>query len=325
MTAAPGNGAAPHGLGTDLSFLAPPGRLADWRMVLAYEAAAKAGVLDALPGTLSELAQRRDLDAGALRTVLGQLCAWGIVAEDGRGRYTAGPRAPVPPEDAMLLVHANVIQRWAALLGPRLHDRTAGSDEFPARLAPPGVGMELLARNARRLTEPMLDVCLSRFPHAHHVLDLGGGHGEHALTLARRGLRPTLQDLPEVIAARRAHLVDSGVDLYPGDFFTTLPPGPFDLVLCAGTTNMFDGPRNLELYRRLRAVIAPGGGLAIVSHMRGRDEVAASFGLQMLAFTDGGDAHTVQDYRGWLGAAGYGPPEVHQLDVPPQTIVLAPR
>lgn len=35
---------------------------------------------------------------------------------------------------------------------------------------------------------------------------------------------------------------------------------------------------------------ASGGGAAIVSSLRGRDEVAAGFGLRMLVWTDGGDA-----------------------------------
>lgn len=55
-------------------------------MVLAYEAAVGAGVLDALPGTLAELAARCDLDEGALRAVLGQLAAWGTIAEDDHWR-----------------------------------------------------------------------------------------------------------------------------------------------------------------------------------------------------------------------------------------------
>jgi SAM-dependent methyltransferase len=316
---------ADHGPdGPDLSFLASPETLTDWRLALAYEAAADHGVLDALPGGLTALAARCGLEEGALRAVLGLLQAWGVVATDPEGRYTTGPRAPEPPNDAILLRHASPIRRWSALVGPRLRDRTALPEGMAAHPPPPRpVEPNLLAINARRLTGPMLDVCLQRFPHAKRVLDLGGGHGEHSLEL----LRPTLMDRPLVLEAadRDGRLSGAGVELFAGDFFADLPPGPFDLVLCAAVTNMFDRVSNQDLYRRLRPIIAPGGGLAIVSYMRGRDEVTASFGLQMLVWTDGGDAHTIEDYSSWLGEAGYGPVEVHDLPHPPQTVVLAER
>ena len=94
------------GLDGDLSFLAPPGEPADWRLALAYEAAADAGVLDALPGTVAEIAARCDLHEGALRAVLGQLAVWEVVVADREGRYRDGPAAPSWPADAMLIVHA---------------------------------------------------------------------------------------------------------------------------------------------------------------------------------------------------------------------------
>ena len=48
-----------------------------------------------------------------------------------RGRYSRGSRAPVLPGDAVLRMHATTICRWAAVLGPRLHDRTATPADAP--------------------------------------------------------------------------------------------------------------------------------------------------------------------------------------------------
>lgn len=76
-----------------------------------------------------------------------------------------------------------------------------------------------------------------------------------------------MQDPPQVIevAESRGRQGSAGVDLLAGDFFSTLPPGPFDLVLCATVTSTLHEPRDRGLYDRLQTIIAPGGGLAIVS------------------------------------------------------------
>ena len=309
-----------------LTALAPPDQLVDWRLALAYQAASAGGVLDALPGSVADLAARCELHEGALRAVLELLVAWDLVAIDGRGRYVHGPAAPAPADAAALAQHGVWIRRWSALLHQRLHDRAATSDDAPAR-PPTAAGLDLLAAITRRVTRPVLDICLNRFPHARRVLDLGGGHGEYSLELARRGVAATMQDLPAVIeiAERRGLLTAAGIALFAGDLFSTLPPGPFDLVLCSTVTNMFDEAGNRDLYRRLRPIIAPDGGLAIATYLRDRGPVGASFGLQMLVATDGGDAHGEDDYRSWLTDAGYGAPEFHDLDDPPQTVVLARR
>ncbi|GAA1466684.1 class I SAM-dependent methyltransferase [Nocardiopsis exhalans] len=312
----------------DLSFLAPARELVDWRLALAYEAAAETGTLDVLPGTPSELAARCGLHEGALRAVLRELAVWGIVTEDTAGRYREGPQAPAAPDDAVLLRHAATIRRWAALIRPRLEERTYLPEGLTGRpLAPKPTVPNLLAVNARRLTRTVVDVCLERFPDAESVLDLGGGHGEHALEFARRGLKATVQDLPALIALAEGdeRLRDAGVELFAGDLHASLPEGPYDLVFCSTVTNMFDGPANESLYRRLRSVIAPGGGLAIVSYMGDRDQVTAAFGLQMLAWTDSGDAHGVADYEQWLERAGYDRVSVRHLERPPQSVVLARR
>lgn len=323
-----GDAEAPqHGCASaDLSFLAWPGSLADWRMLLAYEAAVEAGVLAALPATPAELAARLRLDERALRSLLAGLAVWSIVERDERGRYATAPGAPGPADDAVLRQHAAVIGRWSALLADRLGGGSASSQRL-ASGAPPDVLQRFLAANALRLTSPVLDACIGRFPRSRRVLDLGGGHGEYSLELVRRGLRPVMQDLPDVveIADRGNRLSDAGVQLFAADFHETLAPGPFDLVLCAGVSHTFDEQRNRDLYRRLHAITAPGGAIAIVTFLRDRNPVASIFALQMLVATQDGDTHGETDYRRWLGEAGYGALQLHDLEGRPQTVVLAQR
>ncbi|MGH9266299.1 MAG: hypothetical protein ACRD1D_16570, partial [Acidimicrobiales bacterium] len=93
---------------TDHSFLAPPGEVADWRMVLLFDAAARSGALAALPGTAEEIAGRLGLDGHGLRVVLDALGAWGVVQRDdaGGGRYALGAGAPDAGLAAGLRHHA---------------------------------------------------------------------------------------------------------------------------------------------------------------------------------------------------------------------------
>jgi SAM-dependent methyltransferase len=289
-----------------LTALAPPGELVDWRLALAYEAVAGAGVLDALPGTVAQLAEKCDVDRDALRAMLEVLVAWDLLVVDDEGRYTGGPAELSEQESAALAQHGVWIRRWAALAGPRLRDRTAESPLTPQRPAP-AVSLALLEAASRPGVVPVVDACVATLPGTGRVLDLGGGHGAYALELRRRGCMVTMQDLPGVIeiASEDGRLPDAGVDLVAADMFDTLAPGPFDVVLCATVTNMFDAERNRDLLKRVRSVLAPGGALVIVSYLRDRNPVGAVFGVQMLVATPGGDAHGEADYREWLAEAGY--------------------
>ncbi|MBB4934351.1 hypothetical protein F4561_005171 [Lipingzhangella halophila] len=63
--------------------------------------------------------------------------------------------------------------------------------------------------------------------------------------------------------------------------------------------------------------------MAIVSYMRGRDQVSAGFGLQMLVWTDVGDAHSAGDYPAWPWPnAGRRPPGGGAIRGPYQGCVM---
>lgn len=310
----------------DLSFLARPDALADWRMTLSYDCAAQAGVLAALPGTAGELAFRLGLAERPVGILCSELEVWGLLVSDEGGHYALGEQAPTGEQDAVLRQHAAVIRQWAGGLSRRLHDEPVPSGE-PGWHAHPEIWLAFLAANARRLTAVVAEQCLARLPRARRVLDLGGGHGEYALELRRRGLQVTMQDRPHIIelADRDRRLTDAGIELFAGDFFQTLPAGPFDLVLCAGVTNTFGAERNRELYRRLDAIIAPGGAIAIATFLRDRNPLSTIFAVQMMVVSEAGDAHSEEDYRDWLGAADFASVQVLELEDRPQALVLATR
>ncbi|MEO5678087.1 MAG: class I SAM-dependent methyltransferase [Acidimicrobiales bacterium] len=285
----------------DLTFLSPPGEVADWRMILLVDAAASSGVLGALPATAEAVAARLGLDPQAVRVVLDALATWGIVSTGMDQTYARGAAASTTEVMASIGHHARALRRWTAV-DRRLRGE-AGDD--PAGRADPESFHDALAVTARRAAPEVIDVCLARFPGAKTALDLGGLHGEYSLELTRRGLQVTMQDQPAMIevARRRGRLEAAGVELYEGSFFETVPDGPFDLAFCSGITHTFDGERNRALYRNLRRVV--GGGVAVVTFLRGRNPLATLFAVQMLLNDKGGDTHTEAEYRGWLGAAGF--------------------
>lgn len=295
-----------------LGFMADPGAVADWRFVVLTDAVVQAGVLDALPATVPDLAGRLDLDPHALAIVLGALREWEVVdLDEDRGVYARGTAAVTGETADVLHQHAGVIARWSSSVPDRLRG------ELPERAQPRRPEerekwMRALAANAREAATLVADRALERFPDAQRVLDVAGGHGEYGLAFARRGLDVTLQDLPEMVdvVRRWPSLQDSGVRLFAGDVFEELPGGPFDLVVISGFTHTQPAHLIPGLLARLRAVTAPGGGIAIRTLMRDRRPTGPIFAVQMLLGPRGGDTHGWLEYQEWLTTAGYEPPEL---------------
>ncbi|CAA9433550.1 MAG: hypothetical protein AVDCRST_MAG37-781 [uncultured Rubrobacteraceae bacterium] len=308
----------------DLSFLAPPGEVADWRMVATFDAAAEAGLFEQLPATPAQVASRLGLDERAVRILLGALSVWGVV-EKHAGRYSMHPDWSCDQgEAATLRHHARVLRTWSTQLG----DRLRGTPPSPSKIPPERrrLWLEALAASAREQAPLVVETCLKRFPNVRRVLDLGGGHGEHARAFARRGLSVMLQDTePTVELLKESELPSSGVELFAGDFFEVLPNAQFDLVLCAGVTHTYDGERNRLLYRRIASILASGGGLAIITFLPEQDPRASIFAVQMLAVSAGGDAHKEIKYREWLEAEGYRAPEIRHLSNTANFLLLTSR
>lgn len=306
--------------------MAHPDQLVDWRLALAHQAAVSLGLLTSWPATGPEVAARCGLEPAAVAAVLELHVAHGLLVRDDQGRLRPGPAALDEEASDALVQHGVWIQRWSALLEPRLRDRGAQSSLAPSRPLL-GQGLQRLAAATRGAVVPVVTACLDGLPPRARVLDVGGGHGQYALELARRGALVVMQDLPAVIevARERADLTIPGVELFAGDAFDELPPGPFDVVLCATVTNMFNEERASLLIDRLASLVGQEGRLVIVSYLRDHGVVGAAFGLQMLVATAGGDAHGEAEYRRWLTAAGLPTLEVSRVEDPALSLVIGRR
>lgn len=297
------------------SFLAPPGGVADWRLVLVYDAARRTGLLDVLPATAAEAADRAALQPVAVRGVLDALLSAGVAAIDGEGVIALAGNAPHAGVALQLAQHARAIRRWSTSIEPRLR----GTEIPDGGVFQLKEWLASMAVNAAGQADRVADAALSRVATGHlpvRALDLGGGHGRYAAALAARGATVIMQDRADVLAVvdEEGWLAGTGVATVAGDFHERLPDGPFDVVLAVGVMHTMAPERAASLLQRVAGRLRPGGVLLIRTMLRNHGPASAMFAVQMLVAGTGGDTHRLEDYQAWLHRAGLEEAEVVPLD-----------
>ena len=137
---------------------------------------------------------------------------------------------------------------------------------------------------------------------AREILELGTGTGETARRVLERhpGARLTAIDSsPEMLERARAGLPDA--DLRVARLQDELPAGPFDLVVSALAVHHLDGDGKRDLFRRVAAVLRPGGAFVladVVVPERAEDVVTPIDGVYDLP-------DRLDDQLAWLREAGF--------------------
>jgi len=139
---------------------------------------------------------------------------------------------------------------------------------------------------------------------ARRILDLGTGTGETARRLLEHNREAELVGIDsseQMLAAARDALPSERVALGVARLQDELPDGPFDLVASALAIHHLDGGEKAELFRRIRAVLAPGGRFVLADVVVPEDPVEARIEL-----TPGYDKPSpVADQLRWLEDAGF--------------------
>jgi SAM-dependent methyltransferase len=235
----------------------------------------------------------------------------GVVAEDREGfRLLEEHREPLldrshPDYAGGLVVHRfEQIRKWGQM--PEIPKTGSPIDGDPAR-GPEGT--ETFIYSVRLLAIPggraVADLLLSRLADNPYVLDIGGGPGTYAEAFAKGGARVTVFGLPEVIELMKDRLSAAGTSAVGGDFNEGLPAGPFDAAYLGSISHIYGPEENLALIKRVAGSLSPGGLIAIRDFIRGLSNGAALFAVNMLINTESGNTYTEEEYRGWLGAAGF--------------------
>ena len=148
------------------------------------------------------------------------------------------------------------------------------------------------------------------------LLDVGGGQGQllAAILRANPGLRGTLFDRPNVVAAAPGVLAASGVaarcEILGGDLFAGIPDGA-DRYLLSRVLNSFDDQRAVEVLRACRAALTARGARLVIAERLQPETVGhgpeaqenALADLNMLVRT-GGRNHSAEEFGQMLAASG---------------------
>lgn len=152
------------------------------------------------------------------------------------------------------------------------------------------------------------------------ALDLGGGPGTYGIEFARRGIEVTLFDLPDTMAIAREIVGASGVKgvrFLHGDFHTDDIGTGYDLVLVSQILHSLSPEESIELLRKVRTALNPGGKAVIhefaLAENRAAPPSGALFSINMLVNTEGGRSYTPREMTGWLRTAGFRPARVKRL------------
>lgn len=165
------------------------------------------------------------------------------------------------------------------------------------------------------------------------TLDIGGGSGAYSIALARakKDLRATVFDLPDVIPLTRAYIrkskIASRINFIEGDFDRDGFGSGYDLILVSAVIHMNSLPENLNLFKKAVRALNPGGQLVIQDYIMSEDrtkpEQGAFFALNMLVRTEAGDAYREREVRELMKEAGLS--RIARINLPFATSLVVGR
>ena len=309
--------------------------------------AVRLGVFDLLagaPAAAAQLAARLGVHAEALERLLEGCAALGLLDRQGgvfsntavADRYLVrtSPHSLAGyirySDDALYRLWGELESavregrpRWEAVFGARgsLFDHFYRTDEARADFVAGMHGLGLLSSPAV--------VRIFNLNSFETLVDLGGGTGHLAIAACERygRMRAIVYDRPDVVAHALPHIAASPardrITTAAGDFFRDELPRA-SLYALGKILHDWSDARCLELLRRVRAALEPGGAVLIVEMLLDEDRCgpagAAMQSLNMLVCTEGRE-RTESEYRALLEAAGFTLVEARRTGAPLDAIL----
>ncbi|MFD9456553.1 methyltransferase [Streptomyces sp. NPDC059985] len=276
----------------------------------------------------AELAREVGARTEGLATLLRYLAMLGVVAEDGDGYRLTGAgalldgRAPSSMRALALMYGGPFYQSFAHLTrtvrtGQPGFEHLYGENHFDHFAHRPELSAlfdQSMAASAPMFgplpDHPVLTAAADATGRERTVVDIAGGTGELLERVLTRhpGLRGTLLERPQVLAAARARLtagpVGARCDYLAGDF-ADVPPGG-DVYLLSRVLHDWDDDRCRSILRYCADAMSPDADLLIVERLLptdGAPSLATAWDLHMMCNT-GGQERTADHYARLLSDCG---------------------
>ncbi len=218
-----------------------------------------------------------------------------------------------PASVVPMLMHSVALwRRWSALTDVVRHGKPAQPPEPEQREKDREAFIGAMHTVGARMAADV--VAAIRPGNAARLLDVGGASGTYtqAFLEACPTMQATLFDLPPVVEIARRRMASTGVidrvTFVAGDFYRDELPRGHDLALLSAIIHQNGPEQNVELFRKIRKALKPGGRLVIRDHVMRPDHTqparGALFAVNMLVGTQSGGTYSFEEIRRGLESAG---------------------
>jgi 2-polyprenyl-3-methyl-5-hydroxy-6-metoxy-1,4-benzoquinol methylase len=306
--------------------------------------AAYLGIFEALkdgPRTLQELSTACQLNAHALRSVMGALTSADYLNfTQDKFELTAMSRKWLLKDAPQSLYYQMLFSEimWDWMSGLKNFLKTGQGLQYHQTFAAHQwdsyqKGMYAVAR----VTSPEVARKTPVPPGATKMLDIGGSHGLYSEELCRRytSLNSVILDLPDAVEKAKPILADSPVrdkiTYKSGNALQDeLGSQEYDLVFMANLVHHFTQEQNVALCKKIFTALKPGGYLVIQEFIRpetpkSADQVGALLDV-FFALTSTSGTWSVKEITGWQKEAGFSPKKnVNFIAIPGAVQVVAAK
>lgn len=306
-----------------------PGPMMDLLGAMAFKAVSTALKLDVFevlsdgPLTVAETARKIEADERGTEVLLKALDAISYV-EKQDGRYANTPmtakwmvRSSPKSIAGMFSYFEGVLKRWDHLdeaihqgetptLAWEWFDQHQGWEDYNAAMIA-----------TARMADEEIVAKVKLQSTARRLLDVGGGHGLHAINFCHRypDLSATVMDWPQAREVAEATIAAEGmserVTFQDGDFWSDdLGGGGYDVALLFNIIHMYLPDKNIELLRKVSGALNPGALVIIMDQMALKASgpmakaSAGLIGLDLFVEVNG-QTYVPAAVESWLEKAGF--------------------